>query len=118
MIKFVYLSNDDKDFVDYVRKCLDGTDTLAAPEECMAFARENDWTERYDNFSRIIQKTHPLVSIVVLSFNNYKYTKLCIESILSKTAYPNYEIILVETLRMVRHDENYKKNMPRPPRLK
>jgi len=94
--KFVYLSNDDKDFADYVRKCLDGTDTLAAPEECMAFARENDWTERYDNFSRIIQKTHPLVSIVVLSFNNYKYTKLCIESILSKTAYPNYEIILVD----------------------
>jgi GT2 family glycosyltransferase len=37
-----------------------------------------------------------LVSIIILSHDNVKLLKRCIDSILSKTAYPDFEIILVE----------------------
>lgn len=39
---------------------------------------------------------HGLVSIVIITFNNLDYTKRCISSILQKTAYPNYEITIVD----------------------
>lgn len=48
---YVYLANDPKRFGDYVERCLNGTDTLASPEACMAFAKENDWDNRYRAFA-------------------------------------------------------------------
>lgn len=39
----------------------------------------------------------PLISIVIPTKNQYKIVKRCVESILQKTTYKNYEIILVDT---------------------
>lgn len=94
--RFVYLSNDNEQFAEYVQKCLDGTDTLAKREECMAFARENDWTVRVQQFSQAVEQEFPAVSIIVLCYNQLDYTKQCVESILQNTAYPNYELVLVD----------------------
>ena len=38
----------------------------------------------------------PLVSIVIVTWNNYAFTKLCLASLLQNTTYPNYEIIVVD----------------------
>lgn len=38
----------------------------------------------------------PLVSIVVLAYNNLEYTRLCVESILQFTSHINYELITVD----------------------
>ena len=38
----------------------------------------------------------PKISVIVLTYNNLKLNKLCTETLLSKTAYPNYELILVD----------------------
>ncbi len=46
--RFAYLENDPDKFCAAVRACLAGTDVLASPEECFAFARENDWDARTD----------------------------------------------------------------------
>lgn len=40
--------------------------------------------------------TEPLVSIIVPTRNGYSFTKQCIDSLLSKTSYTNYEILLVD----------------------
>jgi GT2 family glycosyltransferase len=37
-----------------------------------------------------------LVSIVVVSFNNLLFTRLCLESLLANTEYPNYEVLVVD----------------------
>ena len=37
-----------------------------------------------------------MVSIIVLCYNQLDYTKQCVDSILKHTAYPNYELILVD----------------------
>jgi GT2 family glycosyltransferase/glycosyltransferase involved in cell wall biosynthesis len=38
----------------------------------------------------------PKASLIVLTYNNLDYTRQCLESIYTKTAYPNYEVIVVD----------------------
>ena len=94
--RFVYLENDPDRFCDRVEQCLADTDTLADREERFAFARENDWCRRAEAFDAVLKEVWPKISIIVLCYNNLAYTKLCIDSILTRTAYPNYELIAVD----------------------
>ncbi len=41
-------------------------------------------------------KTNPLVSIIILNKDHYDYLNKCLDSIISKTKYKNYEIIIVD----------------------
>ena len=82
--QYVYLANEPEAFCDYVEHCLNGTDTLASPADCMAFAAENDWACRVRSFSAGALKCFPSVNIVApASMEAY---------IRSVTAYPNYTI--------------------------
>ena len=94
--EYVYMANEDEKFADYVHMCLSDKDTLRIPKECTEFARLHDWQERYEKFRDASQKAVPKVSIVVLTFNNLEMNKICIKSILEKTAYPDYELIVVD----------------------
>ncbi len=94
--RYVYLANDNRTFGDYVEACLKGEDTLANPQACMEFAKENDWSVRVSQFSLAAERQFPKISIVVLCYNQLDYTKKCVRSILTKTAYPNYELVLVD----------------------
>lgn len=96
--KFVYLANDNEQFLAYIQLCLNGKDTLENPEECAAFGKENDWQVRYDVFAELCRNAVPKVSIIVLTYNNLALNKQCIQSILNKTAYPRYELIIVDNL--------------------
>lgn len=94
--RYVYLTNDNNKFVEYVGLCLEGKDALADAEECMNFAKENDWENRFLEFKKRCENTVPKVSIVVLTYNNLELNKICINSILDNTAYPNFELIIVD----------------------
>ncbi|MBU3143471.1 glycosyltransferase [Clostridium sp. CF012] len=94
--KYVYMANDNKEFVNCVRLCLDEKDILADSQECMEFAKQNDWKERGKAFIDFAKEIFPKVSIILLTYNQLEYTKECFNSIIDKTAYPNYEIIIVD----------------------
>jgi len=94
--EYVYMSNDNKEFTEYVGLCLKGEDILKSEQECVDFARKNDWQERYSCFKKAYISRVPMVSVVVLTYNNIAYNKQCINSILKKTAYANYELIIVD----------------------
>lgn len=96
--KYVYMSNDNKQFLEYVKLCLENKDTLASKEACIAFARENDWQHRYEVFATACEQAVPKVSVVVITYNNLKLNRYCINSILNQTAYPNYELIVLDNL--------------------
>lgn len=49
------------------------------------------WRKRY-----VIEQT-PLVSIIIPTKDNYKLIKRCIDSIIEKTTYPYFEIVVVDT---------------------
>lgn len=87
--RYVYLANDPKQFGDYVELCLKQTDTLASAEECMTFAKENDWDNRYRAFADSASACFPTVSILLSEENRQQ-----LQQIRRVTAYPNYRIIL------------------------
>ncbi len=93
---YVYMSNDNEKFAEYVRLCLEGNDTLKDSDTCIAFAKENDWQKRYEAFEETCCNCMPKVSVVVLTYNNLALNKECVKSILTKTAYANYELIIVD----------------------
>ncbi len=91
----LYIAENRDDFVKKIEEALAEQDELKRQGR-KDFARRNDWNERVEKLEEVIQSVFPKVSIVVLTYNNLKYNKLCIESILEKTAYPNYELIIVD----------------------
>jgi cellulose synthase/poly-beta-1,6-N-acetylglucosamine synthase-like glycosyltransferase len=94
--RFAYLANDPDEFCSAVASCLEATDLLATPEECFAFAKENDWDARVQVLEREALIVYPKISVIVLCYNQLDYTRKCVESILRVTAYPNYELVLVD----------------------
>jgi len=40
---------------------------------------------------------YPLISVVVVNYNQMEFTRSCISSILENTTYPNYEVIVVDS---------------------
>jgi GT2 family glycosyltransferase len=93
---YVYMSNENSKFGDYIELCLNNTDDLATPDKMMDFAKTNDWEHRYQDFCKCILNAVPRVSIIVVTYNNLAYNKLCINRILRNTAYPNYELLIVD----------------------
>lgn len=61
-----------------------------------AGSREASQRARYELLSSKILDLYGKVSIIVLSYNNPEYLRLCLESIWAKTEYPNYEVIVVD----------------------
>lgn len=96
--EYVYMSNEDEKFLEYVRLCLNGEDTLKDKNTCVAFAKENDWQKRFESFKEACFESMPKISIIVLTYNNLELSKTCIKSILDNTAYPDYELIIVDNL--------------------
>lgn len=94
--KYVYLENTPDAFCDKVELCLNGNDTLANADECFKFAQENDWNMRAEQFIKETLSIYPKISVIVLCYNQLEYTKQCVRSVLEQTAYPNYELIIVD----------------------
>jgi len=94
--KYAYLSNENSKFVEYIDKCVKNEDNLASEKEKIEFARTQDWENRINSLKKNINELYPLSSIIIVTYNNFNYTQKCLESIFKKTAYPNYEIIIVD----------------------
>jgi GT2 family glycosyltransferase/glycosyltransferase involved in cell wall biosynthesis len=62
----------------------------------LSFARQNTWKQRFAQTESAISSLYSKVSVIVLTFNNLDYTRLCLTSIYEKTDYPNYEVVVVD----------------------
>ena len=91
----VYISKSKEEFVENIEKALKEDDN-SIREKRIAVAKENDWDIRVRDVLKVLKESFKKVSIVIVTYNNLDYTKLCLNSILNKTAYPNYEIVIVD----------------------
>jgi GT2 family glycosyltransferase len=91
----LYLSQNKDEFLKNIMAALEENDQNLIKRR-IELARANDWDSRFHEIQLCIKSTYPLVSIIIVTFNNFNYTKLCVESIYAKTAYPNYELIIVD----------------------
>jgi len=94
--EYVLMSNDKSEFLMHVKNCFDDKDCLKSKQERMAFGRQNDWDFRYQSIAQYCKEMTPKVSIIVLTYNSVQMNKCCINSVLANTAYPNYELIIVD----------------------
>ena len=93
--EFLYLSEGKEEFLKNIEAALKENDEDLIKRR-VELARENDWESRFHQIQGYIRSIFPMVSIIIVTYNNLDYTKLCIESIYEKTAYPNFEVIVVD----------------------
>jgi GT2 family glycosyltransferase/glycosyltransferase involved in cell wall biosynthesis len=93
--ELLYLANDPDDFLFKLDEAVSENDPEIVKRR-KAFARENSWKSRYDQILTGIRQVTPRASIVIVTYNNLALTQLCLESILRNTAYPHYEVVIVD----------------------
>lgn len=54
------------------------------------------WPERWVAIDRAIRASWPRASVVVVTWDNLAFTRLCLASVIENTEYPNYELIVVD----------------------
>jgi GT2 family glycosyltransferase len=96
----VRVARDHEDFVAGVAAALDVHATPAAAEDAVArrlFAEGQTWSHRaLELDSALATIEEPLVSVVVLTYNNLDFSRNCLFSIEEYSDYPNLEVIVVD----------------------
>ena len=60
------------------------------------YARSNTWEDRFLALDAGIRELFPLVSILIVTYNNWDLNHQCLDSVLSNTDYPRIEVIVVD----------------------
>lgn len=76
---------------DSIRAVADGLDEWIKTD-----GRGTNWLASWHEVDSASRCSYPLVSIIFATCNNLVFPKLCIESLLANTEYPNYEIVIVD----------------------
>jgi GT2 family glycosyltransferase len=92
---FWYPATTSDEFVRQVERALseDGPERQRARIE---LGRANTWDTRYRTLLNSFRKWYEKVTIIIVSFNNPDYLRMCLDSIRDKTDYPNFEVIVVD----------------------
>ena len=73
-----------------------GDQTSAANHRDVVLAEGATWPERWAALDRTLRGSWPRTSIIVVTWDNLAFTRLCLTSIIENTEYPNYELIVVD----------------------
>lgn len=93
-LNLVSLGKNPEDFCQKIQNLLHNPHAL---NNGQTFAQHQTWSNRIEDFEKVVHQLHnPLVSIIVLTYNNLDLTKACLESLEKNTTYANYEIIIVD----------------------
>lgn len=92
---YLYWATDKDDFVAKLDAAVaEDNEELRARRR--ALARQHSWEARYQLIEAGLAEITPRASIIIVTYNNLALNKLCLESIIRNTEYPNYEIIVVD----------------------
>ena len=78
-----------------VRVAFDAAGNGTADHPIVALAGMS-WPERWAALDRAVRAAWPRASIVVVTWDNLAFTRMCLASIFENTEYPNYELIVVD----------------------
>ena len=91
----VYIADDATSFAERIEQAL-AEDSPTTRARRQAWAREHTWASRARQLTQALDASFPLVSVVILAYNNWDYTKACLFAVRSWSDYPNLEIIVVD----------------------
>jgi GT2 family glycosyltransferase/glycosyltransferase involved in cell wall biosynthesis len=89
----VYLGSA-RNFASQLDRAMSDGTSLA--EQRISYAARNSWTDRVSTLKAVVQATYPLISVIILGYNSKDYLQLLLDSLRRNTAYPNYEILVVD----------------------
>lgn len=93
----LYVASNHEDFVEKVGAALnDGSKELVLRRR--EFAAGQTWGHRIEELIKVVETSiyEPLVSVIVVTYNNLDLTKVCLASIDEHSLYDNLEIIVVD----------------------
>lgn len=97
MKQMVYLADDSNQFIAHCEQALQEAPDAPQRQQRITYASEQTWVHRAEELeSALEQSRSPLVSIVVVTYNNLNLTQLCLASIEAETTHIRYEIIIVD----------------------
>lgn len=92
---YLYIAEDKNDFILQLDKAVAENDSELIARR-RRLARQHTWKERYTQIETTLTDVIPRASVIVITYNNLLLNKLCLESIIRNTEYPNYEVIVVD----------------------
>ena len=94
----IQVSEDDQEFLNHIGSFIHGSNPSDDVDHRKEFARVQTWEHRAHAFIGAVETADqiPLVSIIVVTYNNLALTKDCINSILAHSDYDNIEVIIVD----------------------
>ena len=91
----LYIGTDSDDFASKVDQAIQENDPQLQKRR-IAYAAANTWTARVATMDAAIAASFPKVSILMVTYNCEEFIEPCLDSLARNTAWPNYEIILID----------------------
>jgi hypothetical protein len=91
----IYIADDRQHFAAQIAKAL-AEDSPDLRKQRHEWAKAHTWDERAGRFMDAIAQATPLVSVVILAYNNWTFTNACVHSVLTLSDYSNLEVIVVD----------------------
>lgn len=83
------------DFVTQLEAAL-REDSPNRVSERVEFARQNTWRHRAIALDTAVRGLFAKVAVIIVSYQNEKLLRQCLDSVFSKTFHPNFEVIVVD----------------------
>ncbi|MBZ5535418.1 MAG: polysaccharide pyruvyl transferase family protein [Acidobacteriia bacterium] len=115
--EYFYPVRSREDFVTQVEAALKEQSTERVDAR-IDFARKNTWPDRFEKLRLAVQELYSKVALVIVSYDNPKCLRLCLESLWAKTLYPNFEVIVVDNGSSPELVGYLQENARQEPRLK
>lgn len=112
----VYIANDAVEFEREIARALE-EDTPSLRRARQEWASEHTWESRARAFLDAVDICFPKVSVVILAYNNWQFTKACIHSVLTLSDYPRLEVIVVDNASNDETLEELERVRARDPRV-
>ncbi|HTD32210.1 MAG TPA: glycosyltransferase [Candidatus Elarobacter sp.] len=91
----VYIARDAEDFAAQIARAL-AEDGPELRERRRRWALEHNWHARADRMMDALATTRPSVSVVILAYEHWSFTRACLDSVLRFSDYANLEVIVVD----------------------
>ena len=96
MSEVVHVADSQQAFMNLLETAMDELHDGALAARRRRSARPHDWKSRADRLDMAMRSAFPRISVIVLTYNNLKFTKACLRSLGDNTRYPNWELVLVD----------------------
>jgi len=91
----VAIAGDGASFTSAIDRAASG-DGAELRARRIEVAGANTWRDRGGVLEVVCRDASPLVSIIIVTYNNVDYTRLCVQSVLRNTHAPRFEVVVVD----------------------